>query len=256
MIEVFPINALSDNYIWCLVNRANQRCVIVDPGETAPVFEALSAHQLQLSAILITHHHWDHTNGIKELIAKFDVPVYGPALEPVPGMTHPLNDGDLLTLDDCALSLQIMHVPGHTRGHIAYYNDQLLFCGDTLFTAGCGKIFEGTVPQMYHSLSAMAALSESTLVYCGHEYTAANLKFAQHVEPDNKDIQDRIEQASNLRAKNLPTVPAPLSLEKLTNPFLRCSQPSVIKAAQQYANQRLPTPIDVLRVIREWKNNF
>ena len=230
--------------------------MIVDPGEAAPVFEALHKYQLQLSAILITHHHWDHTNGIRDIISKFNVPVYGPALEPVAGMTHPLNDGDKITLSDCGLSLQIMHVSGHTRGHIAYYNDTLLFSGDTLFTAGCGKIFEGTVAQMYHSLTALAALNDNTQMYCGHEYTASNLKFAQHVEPDNKDIQHRIEQVAQLRSKNRPTVPAPLSLEKLTNPFLRCTQPTVIKAAEHYANQSLSTPTEVLGVIREWKNSF
>jgi hydroxyacylglutathione hydrolase len=255
-MEVLAIPALSDNYIWCLADPDQHRCVIVDPGEAAPVLATLKAKQLELSAILITHHHWDHCQGVPELISQIPVPVYGPALEPVAGQTHPLNEGDQLSLLDGALSLNILHIPGHTLGHIAYFNEELLLSGDTLFTAGCGKIFEGTAEQMLDSLNKLAALPDHTLVYCGHEYTAANLKFALAVEPHNPDIQQRIAEVKYLRSQNHRTVPAPLSLEKRTNPFLRCKEPSVIEAAQHYANTSLNTTSEVLATIRQWKNHF
>jgi hydroxyacylglutathione hydrolase len=255
MITVKLINALSDNYIACLINPDNRQCVVVDPGDAAAVFKFLTHHNLILSGILITHHHWDHTNGIMGLLTTFDVPVYGPAIEPVTGMTHPLNDGDQVTLDNLDLMLKVIHVPGHTLGHIAYHNNQLLFAGDTLFTGGSGRIFEGTVEQMYTSLSTLAALNENTLLYCGHEYTAENLKFAQLVEPHNLDIQDRVQQVTQLREKKLPTIPAPLSIEKLTNPFLRCHHPDVTTAAEIHAGKILSTPQQVLGVIRQWKNS-
>lgn len=256
MIEVLPIKALQDNYIWCLINRANRHCVIVDPGEAAPVFTMLRANQLKLSAILITHHHWDHVNGIAELLAQFDVPVYGPALEPVVGLTHPVQGSAEIVLEDMHLHWQVMDIPGHTLGHIAYYTPGLVFTGDTLFTAGCGRLFEGTAEQMYASLLSLKSLDDNTLVYCGHEYTAANLKFAQCVEPDNLDIQQRIEQVTRLREANSPTVPALLATEKLTNPFLRCDQPVVINAAEHYAGKKLNTPQAVFEIIRNWKNKF
>lgn len=256
MIEIQLINALSDNYIACIINAAQKNCFIVDPGEADPVFNFLNDHHLNLTGILITHHHWDHINGIEKLLQKLDVPVYGPAKEPAPGMTDLLNDGDLINLEKLGITFQIMHIPGHTLGHIAYYNDDFVFAGDTLFTAGCGKIFEGTVDQMYSSLMMIASLNEKTLVYCGHEYTASNLKFALTVEPENLDIQQRIDQVTKLRQKNLPTVPAPLSLEKMTNPFLRCAVPSVKNAAENYAGKALNTPQKILGILRAWKNNL
>ncbi len=169
-------------------------------------------------------------------------------------MTNALQDGDKLPLENLAVTFNITHIPGHTLGHIAYHNDRLLFSGVTLFTGGCGKIFEGTVEQMYHSLAILAALDENILVYCGHEYTEANLRFAQLVEPNNPDIQQRIMEVAELRGENLPTVPAPLAMEKKTNPFLRCTQTDVITAAEKYAGSTLATPQEVLAVIREWKN--
>jgi hydroxyacylglutathione hydrolase len=254
MIDVLPIKALSDNYIWCLMNTANRCCVIVDPGEADPVLEMLRTHQLKLTGILITHHHWDHTQGIAKIVAEFNVPVYGPAREAVDGVTDHLQDGNQIRLDDLDLTLHVSHIPGHTLGHIAYHGHDLLFSGDTLFTGGCGRIFEGTVEQMYSSLTTLAALKQTTLIYCGHEYTAANLKFAQLVEPNNPDIQLRIQEVTKLRAQDLPTVPGPLSIEKLTNPFLRCNQQDVIKAAETYSGKTLATPEEVLGIIREWKN--
>lgn len=254
MINIKLINALSDNYIACIINESNQSCVIVDPGEADPVFDFLDENNLSLAGILITHHHWDHTNGVEKLLQKFNVPVYGPAKEPVAGMTHLLNDNDEIDLTKIGISLKIMHIPGHTLGHIAYYNDQFIFTGDTLFAGGCGKIFEGTVSQMYESLRRISSLNENTLVYCGHEYTASNLRFAEKAEPENAEIQNRIKETAKLREKNLPTIPSTLALEKRTNPFLRCSEPSVKKAAENYSGKSLNSPQDVLGVLREWKN--
>ncbi len=256
MLNIQLINALSDNYIACIINAAQKKCVIVDPGEADPVFNFLNENHLSLSGILITHYHWDHTNGIEKLLQRLEVPVYGPAKEPVPGMTHLLNDGDVINLEKLGMRFNLMHIPGHTLGHIAYYNDDVVFTGDTLFTAGCGKIFGGTVDQMYNSLMRIVSLNEKTLVYCGHEYTTSNLKFALTVEPENHDIQQRIDQVSKLRQKNLPTVPAQLSLEKLTNPFLRCEVPSVKKAAENYAGKALSSPQEILGILRAWKNNL
>ena len=254
MTKIELIKALSDNYIACIINLSNDRCAIVDPGDADPVLKFLDERRLKLSAILITHHHWDHTHGVEKLKSLFNIPVYGYTNEPVPGLTHPLSDHDKITLDDIGLSLNIMHIPGHTLGHIAYYNDQIIFSGDTLFTGGCGKIFESSVDQLYNSLMRIATLNQDTLIYCGHEYTAENLKFALKVEPNNIDLQNRIETVNRLHKNNLPTVPALLSLETLTNPFLRCSVSTVKRAAENHINRNLSTPQEVLRVLREWKN--
>lgn len=253
-MDIIPIKALSDNYIWCLVNRDNHSCVIVDPGEVDPVLALLNTQKLRLTGILITHHHWDHTAGIEGILAQFDVPVYGPAGEPVAGMTHPLKGGEPIFLTEINLTLNILDIPGHTLGHIAYFNSNFVFSGDTLFTGGCGKIFEGTAQQMYASLMKLSALNENTLVYCGHEYTTANLNFAALVEPNNPNIQERQQAVAQLRKQNLSTVPATLATEKLTNPFLRCDQPSVIQAAEKYSGQKLSHPEDVLAAVRQWKN--
>lgn len=256
MFDVLPIQALMDNYIWCIVNRTNRTCMIVDPGEAQPVFDALREHPLRLIGILITHHHWDHTQGITEILAEFSVPVFGPAKEKVAGMTHPLCGDYTVFVAEWAQHIKIIDIPGHTLGHIAYHLPGMVFTGDTLFTCGCGRIFEGTVDQMYHSLQLLSALDENTLVYCGHEYTLANLRFALAVEPENSATQQRYQNALQLSAKQIPLVPAPISLEKRTNPFLRCQEPSVIAAAEKYAGHTLETPQAVLSTLREWKNNF
>lgn len=252
---VTPIPALSDNYIWAILSGDSRYCVVVDPGDATPVLTFLQKHNLELSAILLTHHHWDHTNGVMELVRKHpNTMVYGPAIEPVGGMTHQLNAGDTLTLPDIDLTLEVFHIPGHTLGHIAFYGDGLLFCGDTLFTAGCGKIFEGTPEQMYQSLSTLANLPDDTQIYCGHEYTEKNLQFASAVEPNNQDIKKRIESVQQQRQQGLPTVPASLTIEKQTNPFLRTQQTNVIKAAERYAEHSMHTDAEVLQTLREWKN--
>ena len=256
MIQVNPVPAFKDNYIWLIGHTDSRRVAMVDPGDARPVLDALQRQSLTPCAILLTHHHRDHVGGVTELLRHFDIPVYGPAHEPVPTITHPLREGDRVTLPEICLTLSVLDVPGHTRGAIAYYGHGCLFCGDTLFTAGCGYLFEGTPPQMYHSLGKLAALAPETQVYCGHEYTLDNLSFARVVEPHNADIRARITEATRLRARNLPTVPAPLELELRTNPFLRCRTPVVTAAAENYAGRPLSTSAEVFAVVRRWKDDL
>lgn len=255
MINVTPVAVLKDNYVWLLQDAKSPAVAIVDPGEARRVLEVLAAHHLQPAAILITHHHWDHTNGIEELLEHYPgTPVYGPAREDIPARTHPLMEGARVQLPELNLELDVLEVPGHTAGAVAYYGHGLLFSGDTLFTAGCGRLFEGTPEQMHASLSKLASLPDSTLLYCGHEYTLANLEFAALVEPGNPDIRTRIEETQALRKRGLPSVPAMLVHERRTNPFLRCGQPSVRKAAERWADAALHNETEVLATIRRWKD--
>ncbi len=256
MHKITPIPALNDNYIWMIVHPHQQQAVIVDPGEAAPALEALRREKLELTAILITHRHWDHVNGVNELLEHYNVPVYGPSKEADEVVGHPLADGQQLTLPDMDINFTILDIPGHTLGHIAYVSDDLVFSGDTLFTAGCGRIFEGTAEQMYDSLQKMAKLPENTLVYCGHEYTESNLKFAQVVEPNNSDVAQRIIETKKLREANTPSVPASIALELRTNPFLRCQEAAVSEAVSNHFKQKISKPIEVLAALREWKNDF
>lgn len=256
MQEIIPIPALKDNYIWCISNPESKYCVIVDPGEAEPVLKHLEKNQLTLEAILVTHHHWDHTQGIPGILEHIDAPVYASAMEHVNGQMTGLSHDEELDLPHVRLEFTVLSIPGHTSGHIAYYTPGIVFTGDTLFTAGCGKIFEGTPQQMHDSLMSLACLPDDTLVYCGHEYTEANLLFALSVEPNNEDIKKRLVETRELRAKGMPTVPAPLSVEKRTNPFLRINHPDIIVAAESHVHRRLETPTEVLQVIREWKDHF
>ena len=255
-LKIITIPALQDNYIWLLYDAKHATGVIVDPGVAAPVLEILQQQQIKLSAILLTHHHWDHCNGVAEILEQRQVPVYGSANEENPVVTHAMADAEIVALTEPALSLQVIAIPGHTRGHVAYYGHGWVFSGDTLFTAGCGRLFEGTAPQMYHSLSKLAALPDTTEVYCGHEYTVNNLKFAQTVEPNNQEIIIRRDRCLALRDKGLPTVPASLSEEKQTNPFLRCQVPDVITSAENQFGQKFSTPEQVFAALRQWKDNF
>lgn len=256
MLTIKPIPALKDNYIWLIIHSPSATCLLVDPGEAAPALAALTRQSLKLVGILLTHHHYDHTNGVADLLMVNQVPVYGSALEQIPTVDHPLNGGETLEFPEMALSLQVLSIPGHTLGHLAYYGAGALFCGDTLFTAACGRVFEGTMQQMYRSLQRLAALPADTKVYCGHEYTAANLPFALAVEPDNPQLQRRVADTNQLAAQGLPTVPSTLALEMATNPFLRCDQADVKLAAEQYCGSRLEHPHEVFAVLREWKNSF
>jgi len=256
ILKVTPIPAFNDNYIWLLSSKDSAYCVVVDPGDAEPVLNYLAQTKQQLAAILLTHHHNDHIGGVPKLLTQFSVPVFGPARENILTVTHPVDATQSVELPALNYRFQVFDIPGHTKGHIAYYGHDLLFCGDTLFTAGCGRLFEGTPEQMYQSLTQLANLSDNTLVFCGHEYTTANLQFAKVVEPENLVIRQRILTVQQQREQRLPTVPASLLIEKQTNPFLRCHLPTVHAAAEKYANMQLATPVDVFRIIREWKNNF
>lgn len=252
MPQVIPIKALKDNYIWCIIAQ-NRDCIIVDPGEANPVIETLNEKHLNLTAILITHHHSDHTAGLHELSKFYKLPILGS--KEVLLANHLVVENESINFSDLNLKFEVLFVPGHTLGHVAYYGEGIVFTGDTLFTGGCGKIFEGTANQMYESLDKLKKLPDDTLIYCGHEYTESNLKFATLVEPQNKDIMERLKETQKLRINKQPTVPSTLQIEKLTNPFLRCDQRDVIKAVENYCQQGLDSPVAVLKNLRDWKNH-
>jgi hydroxyacylglutathione hydrolase len=255
MFSIFSIPAFNDNYIWALVDDDQRRAIIVDPGDATPVLAFLAQRKLTISAILITHKHHDHTGGISALLDAFpDAPVFANAVECVGHTTQTVSDGDVITINDYAF--KVIAIPGHTLGHVAYYCKPTLFCGDTLFTNGCGRIFEGTAQQMLSSLKKLMTLPDDTLIYCGHEYTLSNIKFAIHIEPNNLELQNRFKDAKQLRSENQPTVPSTLKLEKSTNPFLRCDQSSVIEAVSHHAGKKLNSEVDVFAQLREWKNSF
>jgi len=253
MLKIMPLPALKDNYIWILKNESSRHIAIVDPSEPEPVLQLIKTKNLVPIAILITHHHWDHVGGIAGIKNEHNIPVYTPKTESVDGSTHLVGAGEIISLPELDLNLDILDVPGHTSGAVAYYTNRMVFSGDTLFTAGCGRLFEGTPPQMHASLSKFKSLDDETLVYCGHEYTLSNLQFAATVEPNNKVIQKRLNMVIQARNENQPTVPATLANEKETNPFLRCDQTSVINAAADYSGKILNEPAEVFAVIRSWK---
>lgn len=239
------------------MHPGNHSCIVIDPGQALPVLSMLNEKKLDLAGIFITHHHWDHTNGIAEIVAQHPCPVFGPAHEarPIPYVTENLQEKDNVHIPKLELSFNIINIPAHTQGHIAYYGHSSVFCGDTLFTGGCGRLFEGSAEQMYNSLQKLASLPEDTLVYCGHEYTEANLRFANLIEPENTMLLERLINTQKLRAQKSPTVPALLSLEKATNPFLRCHLPAIQKSAEKFINKPLSNPIEVFAVIRQWKDS-
>ena len=262
MIEkIHPIPAFSDNYIWVFTDSDNSNACVVDPGDAAPVADYLAAHKLNLSDILITHHHPDHTGGVAKLVAEYQPRVFGPANSPFKAVTRGLQEND--QIDVYGLTFQILEVPGHTLDHIAYYcnsglaaSQPILFCGDTMFAAGCGRIFEGDPPMMYHSLQKLAALDADSRVYCTHEYTLANLRFAAAADPDNRQLQERTAIAERDRQNNIPTVPSSLSLELATNPFLRCHEDALRTSAQSQCDSRLDNATEVFASLRQWKDNF
>lgn len=260
---LIALPAFADNYIWLL--HAGGRAWVVDPGEAQPVLNCLQALSLQLEGILVTHHHADHVGGIQALRPLLQGQVWGPANERIPAPFHPLREGDQLEL--LGMSFQVLEVPGHTAGHIAYVQQgdspqPLLFCGDTLFSAGCGRLFEGTPAQMHHSLGKLAVLPAETRVCCTHEYTLSNLRFATAVEPDNAVLHAHTEHCTRLRAQGQPTLPSSIGLERSINPFLRCTEPAVMAAAAAQAAPESPEGFDlndsvaVFAALREWKNRF
>ena len=251
-LDVVPVSAFKDNYVWTL--RRGQQAAVVDPGEARPVLDYLAREKLELVAILATHHHADHVGGVAELLEKYRVPVYGPKHEPIATLTHPVGGGDRVSIPQLGAKFEVLDIPGHTRAHIAYYGAGSLFCGDTLFACGCGRVFEGTPEQMYASLEKLRALPDDTKVYCGHEYTLANIGFAKNVEPKNTALQAREERDRRLREAGKPTLPSRLGDEKATNPFLRCSEPAVVESVNKYLGTRVSDPVRVFAAIREWKN--
>lgn len=255
-MNVFEIPAFSDNYIWVVQARDPHRVAVVDPGDAAAVIAACQRRAWRPAAILITHHHNDHVGGVARLVEHYGCPVYGPARERIPCLTHLLADGAVVELSDVGVRFVVLDVPGHTAGHIAYYGEEALFCGDTLFTAGCGRLFEGTAPQMHASLERLASLPEHTLVYCAHEYTLDNLRFALTVEPANPEILARREDSLRLLDQDRPTVPSTLALERRTNPFLRSTEPKVVSAAEAFAGRALRDPAEVFATVRHWKDTL
>jgi hydroxyacylglutathione hydrolase len=257
MTTIIPIPAFRDNYIWAVHDGRN--AAVVDPGDAAPVFAWLAQSGVELRAIIATHHHADHVGGVTALCERYDVPVFGPARETIPRRTHPLGEGDRIEVPGIGLALAVFDIPGHTAGHIAFYAtgaDPLVFCGDTLFAAGCGRLFEGTPAQMWSSLGKLAALAPATRVYCGHEYTLANLRFAEAVEPENGDVRARTAREREKRDRGEPTLPSTIGEELATNPFLRAGLTSVASAATKRAGRPMNGAVDAFATLREWKNGF
>jgi hydroxyacylglutathione hydrolase len=255
MTTISPIPAFDDNYIWLLRPPGSHGVAVVDPGDEDPVLEALARDGLTLTAILITHHHGDHIGGVPDLIAACPgVQVVGPRDPRIRGLSRTLSEGDELNLPGFSEPFRVLEVPGHTASHIAYRWGDALFCGDTLFAGGCGRVFDGTYEQLSSSLRRIAALPPQTQVYCAHEYTLANLGFANWVEPDNPALAARQRNAQHLRDAGIPTVPSELALELATNPFLRTGEPDVIAAAAGFAGRPLHGHTEVFTALRQWKD--
>lgn len=255
MIQVINIPAFADNYIWLITHEERKFAAIVDPGDAEPVLAELIQRELEPIALLITHHHRDHVGGIAKLLEAYPhLIVYGPAHETIPHMTHPLQDGDTVELAELKASFKVIDVAGHTAGHIAYYGEDSLFCGDTIFGCGCGRVFDGSLDQLHAALQRLAKLPAETLVYCAHEYTIDNIGFAKWVEPDNKDLDLRLEECWQLRESGRATVPFSLGNEFVTNPFLRTHVPEVIARAEKVAGRELQTQAEIFATLRIWKD--
>jgi hydroxyacylglutathione hydrolase len=254
MVHIQAVPAFKDNYIWILEREG--KAVAVDPGDAAPVESFVQERGLALSGILATHHHADHVGGLPALAAHWKCPTFGPAREVSAHLDRRLAEGDRFEVPGIGIELEALDIPGHTAGHIALFGAGLLFCGDTLFACGCGRLFEGTPEQMVDSLGKLARLPDDTRMYCGHEYTLANIRFAQAVEPGNVALERRQARDAARRERGEPTLPATLAEEKATNPFLRCAEPEVVASAERHAGRRLPDRIAVFTEIRNWKNTF
>ncbi len=258
-MKLLALPAFTDNYIWMLHN--GRHALVIDPGDAAPVQEALRQHGLTLTAILVTHRHPDHVGGLADLQTG-DIPIYGPSQEAIDGLTRMVRDGD--TIDWEGATVKVWDVPGHTAGHIAYLLDNgvepasggpVAFVGDTLFSGGCGRLFDGRMDQLYDSLTRLATLPDDTRICAAHEYTLSNLRFAKAVEPDNPDLGAYLSRCEALRAQHQPTLPSTMRNEKAINPFLRCNEPQVVSSALQHG-ARDTSPQAVFAALRQWKNTF
>jgi hydroxyacylglutathione hydrolase len=254
MLAIHAVPAFKDNYIWMIDNGRD--AVAVDPGDDAPVEAFLAARKLRLAAVLATHHHADHVGGLPALASRWKCPTFGPAREVAAALDRRLSEGDRFTVPEMGIELATIDIPGHTAGHIALAGAGMLFCGDTLFACGCGRLFEGTPAQMLDSLGKLTRLPPDTRVYCGHEYTLANIRFAEAVEPGNRHLAQRRERDEAKRARGEPTLPSTIGEELQTNPFLRCGEPEVVAAAERHAGRVLADTVEVFAEIRAWKNAF
>ena len=253
-MRIHAVPAFQDNYLWLMEDGG--KAAVVDPGDAQPIEAALAERGLQLTAILTTHHHGDHVGGVEALAARWKCPIFGPAGESIPRITRKLVEGDTVEVPGLGAAFSVLDVPGHTAGHIAYVGDGVAFVGDTLFACGCGRLFEGTAEQMAHSLGKLSRLPPATRAYCAHEYTMANIKFAEAVEPGNPRLHARHAADGAKRSRGEPTVPSAIGEELATNPFLRCSEPEVIASAERHAGKRLGDAVAVFAEIRAWKNTF
>jgi len=255
MIHIEPITAFSDNYIWAISNTEKKYYTIVDPGHATPVLNFLHKRNAQLTDILITHHHSDHVGGINHLLKAFpEANVYTPAEENIPFSTQTLHDNDTVHIESLNINFRVMFIPGHTAGHIAYYRDNTLFCGDTLFAAGCGRVFDGTHTSLYHSLQKIAKLPPETLIYCAHEYTLDNIGFALWVEPNRLELLQRQANTYKQMDNNEPSIPSTLATELATNPFLRTHLPHIIELAERHLKKEVTPGYEVFKMLRDWKD--
>ncbi len=253
--KIQAIPAFKDNYLWLIIHPDHPEALIVDPGDAKPVLETLNSLGLTLSGILITHKHNDHIGGIKELLENFNAPVFGSPTENIPLVTNPVSEEEEISLPRWPL-IRVIEVPGHTLGHVAYLIGSHLCCGDTLFGAGCGRLFEGTPAQMYESLEKIKVLPDDTLIYCAHEYTLKNLSFAEALEPENIKIKSRIQETESLVSQGQPSVPFTLKIEKETNPFLRCDQKAIQGALEVKFGKKCGSEDEVFKYLREWRNQW
>jgi hydroxyacylglutathione hydrolase len=254
MLTVFPIPAFQDNYIWALHNT--KFALLVDPGDPTPCRRYLESHDLQLIAILNTHHHSDHTGGNVELALQYKPRIIGPLMETIPACSEQVTDGDSLHIPELALQFQVIATPGHTQGHVSYYGTNRLFCGDTLFACGCGRLFEGTPGMMLDSLERLLHLPDTTQVFCAHEYTVSNIRFAKTVDSANRALLERETVETAKRRQGLPTLPSVLALEKATNPFLRCHEAALTQSAERYLKHKSRSTVETFAAIREMKDHF
>ncbi len=261
VISVAAIPAFSDNYIWKIVSADQKQVVLVDPGDAQVCIDNIERHNQQIVAILITHHHADHTGGVAQLVKyakqkQWPIKVYGPKAEHTPCNTDKVDQQSSVLISELSLTFKVIDLPGHTLGHIAYYANNMLFCGDTLFSAGCGRLFEGSPEQMFNSLQKLAKLPNDTLVYCTHEYTLANLEFALTVDNNNRALKNYQQQVMTLRDKGDISLPSSIAKELSINPFLRCHDSNIRHSVSQYQHTRLENDLDTFTALRLWKDKF